>query len=335
MIRLHQLIIGYKKRDEQQRLSVALNFSASSGGLVAIVGPNGVGKSTLLRTLVRQQEALGGYAEIDGTRWDRFSRREFARICSFVPTGRLPVSRFTVFEAVAMARYPYTGWGGKLKSADLQAIEEALQGVHLTDMRDRLLGELSDGERQRTLIARALAQDTPLILLDEPTAFLDVPNRYEVLQMMRDLSAEKEKLFIFSSHDLEFILEIADKIWLLYPDNALEGAPEELLRQQALEPLFRKTDIRYELDKGLHIPVRQRYTATVLLTGDPAGIPWLEKALRRSGYPVSFTAGEIKVKVLKKSFNVQIKNQPEESFQSIYSLILYLKKQSRDLGDEK
>ncbi len=333
MIRLQQLVIGYRKGRAQQRLSTALDFSASPGEMVAIVGPNGVGKSTLLRTIVRQQTALAGNIELRHTRWDRFSQKAFARICSFVPTGQPPASQFTVYEAVAMARYPYTGWGGKLKKEDGQAVEEALRAVHLAGMRNRLLGELSDGERQRTLIARAIAQNTPLILLDEPTAFLDIPNRYEVLQMMRKISEEQDKLFIFSSHDLEFILEMADKIWLLYPDSAHEGSPEELLRDQALDPLFRNTDIRYDLQKGLHIPLRKRYKTPVSLSGDIAEIPWLEKALRRAGYPISSSEGALRVEVQKNKYILQIKNDPPREFISIYSLILYLKNKLPDAGN--
>jgi len=334
MIQLHQLLIGYRKGREQRRLSTELDFSASAGDLVAIVGPNGVGKSTLLRTIVRQQEALNGSIEIQQTRWDKFSNKEFARICSFVPTGQPLVNLFTVYEAIAMARYPYTRWGGKLKKEDRQAVEEALQAVHLSGMRDRPLGELSDGERQRTLIARALAQDTPLVLLDEPTAFLDIPNRFEVLQMMRNISEKKHKLFVFSSHDLEFILEIADKIWLLYPDNTREGAPEELLRDRALDPLFRNTDIEYDLQKGFYIPLRQRYQTVVRISGDPAETPWLMKALRRSGYPVSSSGGDIHVKVYKNRYVLKIKNYPQKEFYSIYSLILYLKNSQSDTGNK-
>ncbi len=329
MIRLQQLLIGYRQRGHKRKvLSTALNFSASSGEMVAVIGPNGAGKSTLLRTIVRQHEPLEGNIDILGTSWHRYSSRDFARICSFVPTGQPPVSQLSVFEVTAMARYPYTGWGGRLKKDDKQAVAKALARVHLESMRDRLLGELSDGERQRALIARALAQDTPLILLDEPTAFLDIPNRYEVLQMMRRISQEQNKLFIFSSHDLGFILETADKIWLLYPGQAIEGAPEELLRDHALDTLFRNTDIHYDLHKGLHIPLQQRYHTTIRLTGDEDEIPWVEKALLRAGYPVSHSRtdnGEIHIEARKKNYRIWIKNQPEENFLSINSLILYLK----------
>ena len=329
MIRLQQLLIGYRQRGQKRKvLSTALNFSASSGEMVAVMGPNGAGKSTLLRTIVRQHDALEGNIEIFGTPWDRYSSRDFARICSFVPTGQPPVSQLSVFEVVAMARYPYTGWGGRLKKEDEQAVKEALAGVHLGSMRNRLLGELSDGEKQRALIARALAQDTPLILLDEPTAFLDIPNRYEVLQMMRRISREQNKLFIFSSHDLEFIMETADKIWLLYPKQAIEGAPEELLRDRALDTLFRNTDIHYDLHKGLHIPIQQRYHTTILLTGDADEIPWVEKALLRSGYPIAHTRtdnGTIQIEARGKKYHLWIKNQSEKNFLSINSLILYLR----------
>ncbi len=337
MIKLEQLLIGYKSRQHTHHiLSKALNFSASPGEMVVVVGPNGVGKSTLLRTLARQQNALGGSIYINKKRWDEFPHKVFARICSFVPTGQPPVRQLSVFEVVAMARYPYTHWGGHLQREDMEKIYRALEGVNLVSLKDRLLGELSDGERQRALIARALAQDTPLVILDEPTAFLDIPNRFEVLQLMRKISGEQHKLFIFSSHDLAFILEIADKIWLLYPQRAYEGTPEELLRDEVFNPLFKNTGIHYDIHKGLHIPPRQCHTA-VNLTGDTDELPWVRKALLRTGYTIAksnISRGNILIRAEKKQYHVLIKNQREEIFQSIYSLLLYLKDTQTESGHD-
>ncbi len=330
MITLEELKIGYwQKRGKDLSLTAPLSFTATAGEMVGIVGPNGVGKSTLLRTLARQQEALGGAVWLQGKELESWSRQEFARLCSFVPAGHLPVNRLTVRETVAMARYPYTGWQGRLSRRDEEAVLSALEGLRLLALKDKQVGEISDGERQRTLIARALAQETPLVLLDEPTAFLDIPNRYEVLQRMGDISKQEGKLFIFSSHDLEFLLETADKIWLIYPDQAYEGSPEDLLKEDLFGPLFRNTGIRYEIGKGLHIP-RPAGEATVTLAGDPVPLPWVEKALARAGYTVirtkeKGTGWHIRAEKEKIFLENEIRDT-KKGFSSIYSLILYMKK---------
>jgi len=313
MIKLKNVSIGYRQRHQRRYLlSRELNFTASNGELVAVVGPNGVGKSTLLRTIARQHYALGGSIFIDGKEWSRYSHKEFARKCSFVSTGQIPVRQLTVYEVVAMARYPYTGWGGRLSSGDNGFILKSLEGVGLLSLKDRLLGEISDGERQRTVIARAMAQDTQLVILDEPTAFLDIPNRFEVLQLMRTISREQDKLFLFSSHDLEFILEIVDKIWLLYPDNATEGTPEELLRDASFDPLFKNTGIHYDIHKGLYIPPRLCNTV-VSLEGPRDETVWAEKALLRIGYTVKLspeTPQAIYIHAARGFYTIKIKNMP-------------------------
>jgi iron complex transport system ATP-binding protein len=330
MITLEALRIGYRKGPRKDLpLTVPLSFTAGTGEMVGIVGPNGVGKSTLLRTLARQQEALGGRILLQGEPVEQFARHAFARLCSFVPAGHLPVHRLTVYDTVATARYPYTGWQGRLSPADKEAVLQALEAVRLSPLQRRQVGELSDGERQRTLIARALAQETPLVLLDEPTAFLDIPNRYEVLQTMREISQQKDKLFIFSSHDLEFLLETADKIWLIYPGEAFEGSPEDLLRENRFNTLFRNTGITYEIGKGLHIP-HPAGRGRITLSGDPQGTQWVEKGLERAGFTVMTTdeepSGTRHITVRNKK--IQLKEKipgPEKEFDSIYSLILYLK----------
>ncbi len=330
MITLEELRIGYRKGRKELPLTVPLSFTATGGEMTGIVGPNGVGKSTLLRTLARQQEPLGGRALLHEKPLGGYGRDDFARMCSFVPAGHLPVSRLTVYDTVAMARYPYTGWQGRLTPADEQAVRRALEEVHLTTMHDKMLGELSDGERQRTLIARALAQETPVILLDEPTAFLDIPNRYEVLQTMRKISEKEKKLFLFSTHDLEFLLETADKIWLLYPDKAYEGSPEDLLREKLLDPLFRSTGIGYEIGRGLHIP-HHTDKGTVILTGEPAQVPWIAKALVRAGYAVAKEQEEqpASCHITAKKREILLEEKKSGSkigFKTIYSLILYMRK---------
>ena len=327
MIELEQLVIGYRKsRRNLKALTVPLELSAAEGELVAVVGPNGVGKSTLLRTLARQQQALSGNILFSGRRWEEYDREAFARLCSYVPAASIPVDRMTVYDTVALGRYPYTGWQGRLSPSDHEAVERALERVKMREKQKEMIGELSDGERQRTILARALAQETPVVLLDEPTAFLDIPNRYLVLQLMRELSRSEGKLFLFSSHDLEFLLETADKIWLLYPDAAYEGSPEDLLRENHLLPLFRDTGIRYDPEKGLRIPHPDN-GKTLVLTGEGDLFLWTEKALHRAGYRISAAEGTEPTGHIHVNPNEILlkKDGTHTRFPTLYSLLEHLK----------
>ncbi len=328
MLELKQLMIGYRRGKELRRLTPSLSFSAEVGELTALVGPNGVGKSTLLKTLARQHPPLEGHVIMNGHRWDHHDRETFARICSYVPSGMLPVSRMSVFDTVAMARYPYTGWRGQLTARDREIVEQALERVGMLTKREEMTGELSDGERQRTLVARALAQGTQVVLLDEPTAFLDIPNRYELLQTMRELSRTENKLFIFSSHDLEFLLGTADRIWLLYPGAAWEGCPEDLLMHRRFDPLFRNTGIRYDPEKGLLIP-HPSHDRPVVLSGRGTSYQWLKKALERSGYIVSDSHHDLRAPEIYASEEGFVLEQRGErlTFDTILELLVHLRKE--------
>jgi iron complex transport system ATP-binding protein len=235
VVRLEELWIGYRRGRKEQLLSGPLKCSAAGGELVALMGRNGSGKSTLLRTMAGLQDALGGGISLQGKPMKSYSRKELARVLGFVSTEVIRVQGLRVRDLVAMGRYPHTGWFGHLSENDLVQIRRALELTSMEGMGDRDLDELSDGERQRAMIARTLAQDTPLMFLDEPTAFLDVTHRYELIALLGGLARNLGKTVIFSTHDLHFSLQSADKIWIIIGREILEGAPEDLVLSGKLE----------------------------------------------------------------------------------------------------
>lgn len=185
------------------------------GTMTALLGRNGTGKSTLLRAIASLGKVQGGEIWIDGKELSTLSSAELARRVAFVNTERIDVEALTVHDLVAVGRSPYTDWMGRLKSDDERIIERSMQIAGVEKMAFRAVSTLSDGECQRVMIARALAQDTPIILLDEPTAFLDLPNRYELCTLLGRLAHDEGKCIIFSTHELDIALSLADSIALV------------------------------------------------------------------------------------------------------------------------
>ena len=237
-----------------------------SGRLTGLLGANGVGKSTLLRTLSGFQTTLSGEIRIarqgkeaDGTvQFDeirRLTKKELALRISVVLTGKPDVQNITAAELVGLGRSPYTGFWGNLTAEDRRIVNEAMQLVGISMLADRMIQTLSDGERQKVMIAKALAQQTPIILLDEPTAFLDFPSKVDVMQLLRKLAREKDKTILLSTHDLELALQIADTLWVLNRERGLAvGTPAELVSQGVISRYIARTDIVLDTDDlSLHI----------------------------------------------------------------------------------
>ncbi len=229
LIKLEGLEIGYGKGKKASALSGKIDCNVFRGELVSLMGRNGCGKSTLLRTMAGLQESLGGKIIIKGRPVHEYQRMEIARMLGFVSTEVIRVEGLRVRDLVAMGRYPHTGWFGSLSSSDHEMIDRAIAVTSLDDLVDRDLDELSDGERQRAMIARTLAQDTEILILDEPTAFLDLTHKYEITLLLGKLAREHGKTILFSTHDLQLSLQEADKIWLMGEDGVIEGSPEDLL----------------------------------------------------------------------------------------------------------
>ena len=215
------LSIGYRKGKVTKYVHRHLNFVLRRGELTCLLGANGTGKSTLLRTLAAAQPALGGELNLLGRKIGAYTERERSRTIGVVLTDKTQAGGLTVYELVALGRQPHTGFFGRLRQTDKDIIRHALQAVGITDKASQYTAELSDGERQKVMIAKALVQECPLILLDEPTAFLDVVSRIEIMTLLHRLAEEEQKAILLSTHDIEQALVLADRLWLLTPENGM------------------------------------------------------------------------------------------------------------------
>ena len=229
-ISTNNLSIGYNQHIVQS----ILNFELLLGEMVCMLGPNGCGKSTLLRTLAGLQPALDGSFEIQNSEF-KIQNSSIA----LVLTERLSLENTTVHDVVAMGRYPFTSFLGGLSDIDEQIIHQSLADVGLSDTAHTFFNDHSDGEKQRTLIAKALAQQTPIILLDEPTAHLDLPNRIRVLQLLRRVAREQKKTILISTHELDLAIKLSDRIMLMTPQKGIQlDTPEALREQDAFTAAF-------------------------------------------------------------------------------------------------
>ena len=245
-IAISGLSIGYEKKD----IARNINFSLESGSLCAIVGVNGVGKSTLLRTLGGFQPKLSGKILLMNQELEHRSPEQLARELSVVLTEPPASKNLTVQELIALGRQPYTNWLGTLSIKDRDQIEESLNAFLLTKLHDRKCHELSDGQLQRVLIARAMAQDTPLILLDEPTTHLDLYHKVQILKMLRELAHERQKTIIFTTHEIELAIQLCDRILILDGVENPFGEPCKLIEEHHFEQLFPTEMVQFDPKTG-------------------------------------------------------------------------------------
>jgi iron complex transport system ATP-binding protein len=281
MLSISNLSVGYSSRVVLGNL----NLTATEGELVALIGRNGLGKSTLLRTIARLQPALSGEVMISDKPLGQYSRNELAGVLSIVSTEQVGVSQLTIKQLVSFGRFPHTNWIGKMTEKDTALVEEAMQLVGISSLGNKNLHEISDGERQRAMIARTLAQDTGLILLDEPTAFLDMPNRYEVVHLLQQLTRSKRKTILFSTHDLNIAMHQADKLWLMINGTLHEGAPEDLVLNQQFAQVFEGTKLHFDDNKG-EFNIKHCEMQSIRLSGEGKSFFWTKKALERIGFAV-------------------------------------------------
>lgn len=249
-IALHELRTGYANRGAPREVFPPFSATAAGAELVALLGRNGLGKSTLLRTIIGLQPALGGEVYLLGKSLRAYSPRALATLVSYVSTDNVKVGNLKVFDLVSLGRYPYTGWFGTLSQRDREVVMRslALVGMEAYAWRDATC--LSDGERQRVVIARALAQDTPIIVLDEPTAFLDLPNRYEVVLLLKRLAQEQRRAVVFSTHDMGIALKIADRVWVMCDGEFYQGSPQALLHANVFDKVLKNTRLAVDHDTG-------------------------------------------------------------------------------------
>lgn len=251
IISSNNLTIGYTRGKNKKVIQSNLNLKATEGEFIALIGPNGCGKSTLLKTLSGLLEVLDGEIIIEGKNIDKISLAERAKMYSIVLTENVNVGYITVFQLVAMGRHPYTTLSGSLSEDDKQIIHQSLEAVNMSAMSNNYLQELSDGERQRVMIAKALAQTTKIIFLDEPTSHLDLSNRIETMILLKNLAKQTGKTILISTHEIDMALRLADNVWLIDKQRGLfAGKPEELLSLGILQKVFNSDNFGFEKQTG-------------------------------------------------------------------------------------
>lgn len=241
----NDLTVGYGRRVLLDRVSASIE----AGSLVALLGRNGTGKSTLLRAVAGLERPLSGEIRLCGRPVQELAAHELAQTVSFVTTEKIRIANLTCREVVGLGRAPYTDWLGRLSAVDRTVVEHALEVVGMSAYADKAMDRLSDGESQRIMIARALAQDTPVILLDEPTAFLDMPSRYELGTLLRRLAHEENRCIFFSTHELDIALSLCDSVALIDPPSLYLMPTDAMIRSGHIERLFDNGAVCFDASK--------------------------------------------------------------------------------------
>ncbi|MRH99936.1 ATP-binding cassette domain-containing protein [Kriegella sp. EG-1] len=232
------LNVGYSSKKEKTIIAKNINFNLHTGELIAIIGANGIGKSTLIRTLGTIQPKLSGSINLNGKSIEDFKPIKLAAEISLVLTESIASKSMTVNELVALGRSPYTNWLGTLTKNDIKIIENSIKQVELNSLRNKRCNELSDGQLQRVMIARALTQNTAVILLDEPTSHLDIYHKVQILKLLKTIAKEIKKTIVFTTHEIEMAIQVADKILILDGENNPFGTPSDLINKKSFEKLF-------------------------------------------------------------------------------------------------
>lgn len=251
-LEVKNLSIGYRSKGITTAVSRDINFKVHQGQLVGIIGINGIGKTTLLRTLAGMQHSLEGIVNIDGKPVQAYSAKGLSTLLSVVLTEPLPTRNLNVWELVSLGRQPYTNWLGKLEHHDREIVQQVLSRLRLDSLADKKCYELSDGQMQKVLLARALTQDTPIMVLDEPTTHLDLLNKVEILKLLQEIARNMNKLVIFSSHEIELAIQLCDTLCVLKGQNADFGPPRELIRNGTFNQLFPSDTLSFDPSSGTY-----------------------------------------------------------------------------------
>jgi iron complex transport system ATP-binding protein len=244
------LSIGYQSKKGKNYIAKNLNLTFQEGKLISLIGGNGIGKSTLLRTLTGIQKPLDGMVTLYDKNITSYQSIDLAQNLSLVLTEKLPPSNLTVFELIALGRQPYTNWIGKLSEIDLDKINDAIALTHTEHLVDKKIHEISDGQLQIVLIARALAQDTALIILDEPTTHLDLHHKVSVFKLLKKLSQETNKSILFSTHDIDLAIQVSDEMIVMTEDSVEQDQPCNLITKGIFNSLFKDSSITFDGKKG-------------------------------------------------------------------------------------
>jgi iron complex transport system ATP-binding protein len=317
-ISTQNLSVGYNYKKRKYLVQNNLDIVLRKGELACLIGPNGSGKSTLLRSLSGLQNTLGGDIFIQEKNLNKLSRHEISQLIALVLTDRINIENASVRDIVSLGRQPYTNWWGKISDEDNAKIFESIKMVHLEQKMDHFMHELSDGERQRVMIAKALAQDTDIIMLDEPTAHLDLPNRVEIMLLLHRLAHRTKKAILLSTHELDLALQAADKIWLM--DNQkgiISGIPEDLVLNGSFNKVFQNEHYTFNAANGnfsMNYPLQKE----AAVFGEKTRLYWTLRALARIGYRAVPDAA-IQIEVTDTAWKIE-----EKEFQNVENLLKYL-----------
>lgn len=286
-VSLDMLTTGYTTKKKDIIITNDINAHLYSGEVTCLLGPNGAGKSTLLKTLTSFIPPLKGVINIFNKELTNYTASELSKTIGVVLTEKPDLTNMTVYELVKMGRSPYTGFWGHSSVNDIMITDEAIELVGIDSLRERMVQTLSDGERQKVMIAKALAQETPIIILDEPTAFLDYPSKVEIMQLLKKLARDKNKTIFLSIHDLELALQTADKIWLLDKKHGITiGTPEDLSLNDEINRYFHREGIVFDKTIGFFRIINDHY-AEVSLSGEGPVFTMIRKALSRRGISIT------------------------------------------------
>ena len=250
ILKTKDLSIGYTSKKSKTVVASNINIELKKGTLVGLIGANGIGKSTLLRTLTNVQNPISGEVYINNTNLLKYAAIDLAKVLSLVLTEPVASKNMSVLELVALGRQPYTNWIGSLSKRDLEIINKALNQTNITELKHKKCFELSDGQLQKVMITRALAQDTDLIILDEPTTHLDMYHKAYILKLLQRLAIETNKTILFSSHEIDLAIQLCDQLVVMTKTGVVSDAPCNLIKKGTFETLFPKDLIAFDEKTG-------------------------------------------------------------------------------------
>lgn len=326
-ISVQNVCIGYIYKRKQIRLYEHLNFDLYRGELISLLGPNGAGKSTLLRTLSKQQPLLEGNIQLNDKNLTDYNERTISRVLGLVLTDKTSTGGLNVRELVELGRYPYTNFFGRLSDEDNQIIDKAMKDTGIFHKADSYMAELSDGEKQKVMIAKALAQECPIIVLDEPTAFLDIESRIEIMALLHDLALYHHKTILLSTHDIDLAIQLSDRLLLLSPQTGIEyGITEKIVSSGVLEEIFDKEIVSFDKNTGNFIPKNNKSNAKIFIQADPKTDKWIYDIAKKNGFETINHEKESIYKIIALSpTSFLLKNKEKElyasSLEEIYNWI--------------
>jgi iron complex transport system ATP-binding protein len=301
------LTLGYSNRKPKKAVLENLSFQLFENELTCLLGPNGVGKSTLIKAILGQLKPWNGELTLNERNIQNFSNAELSKALSVVLSEPVLPGNMTVGQLVALGRIPHTGWTGRLDMHDRDLVENALYLTKTEELKEERLSEISDGQRQKAMIARALAQDGKVMVLDEPTAHLDLVNRYQIMHLLRDIATKQQKSILVVTHDLEIALETADRLLLLSNTFPLvSGLPEDLVVFGQLDRLLPGDEFRFNIEKG---KIEQKNPASeIMITGNQVIGFWVRKALDKVGitkleHPIFVSDGDFTLTFAEREFH--------------------------------